>query len=501
MLKIFSCSPGTCFELPNIGIIAGFRSARSAFFKPIMGPFDPVTGQSTRRELGRIDGEIYTSPKAIGGDRSCIHRQVSGELMIPSFEASTKYQSGYFTPIYDVAVGEEHKQYSHFISGDIDLYEEYPISGTTKYPYGTWIQMIKVLGRNVVAGYAIDKYSSATNHSVTLVLYAYSFSEDWSKNICKCITNTPPKVTLADCRRILRKASPSALGIPSKPTTKFVFNNQTQVIDMGEINRNLKSLLKSEIYFSMLDLRPKDIWGDLCQESIDSVNYCAVNVIAFIRELRDWRKLIPKIGKLLDPKTYANVYLWFRYGISLSIQDTKALATSLHNSIEDSIHSMKEPTKFAVSSQFTNSTVQGRNVSSNYRYKIAYDPYPNTVMHVIRELKRWGLYPTYEFSWDMVPYSFVIDWLLPLNDVFHEMDTRLYSQYFNVQWVCRSQKHVRIAFGKDYFYRFNVVGEITQTMYQRSVRKTLDLPRIRLDTPTGFRNYAELTALIVQRKR
>ena len=133
--------------------------------------------------------------------------------------------------------------------------------------------------------------------------------------------------------------------------------------------------------------------------------------------------------------------------------------------------------------------------------KVVTDRYPSVVMNVVREMKQWGLYPTLLNSWDMVPYSFVVDWFVSFDDLFQQLDDRIFWQYFKVLSVCRSQKYTTVFSGKDLLSQRSVFGDVTFTYYHREVRRHMDLPRIVLDTPSGFRNYAELTALIVQRKK
>lgn len=495
MLSLFSCSPGICIN-PFSGWYGNGTGTSGVQLTPLLGPFD-ASGNFTGKLLDSIDGRIFTGSGDLGGDKACSHQQIAGDLILPSFDVTTISTPGYLIPVYSSKVAAGNVIYSHLAHDGTDDLRTRQIRSTDGKTNGTWIDVVRVEGRNVVIGYArtvTNPYRTDTDSYCV----KYTFSEDWKKYCSKVVLDGSAKTKFSQYRDFITKVTPSTVGIPSKACMIFDFIPKTQQLPLEELHRNLVTCFDQNIFDAMTDLRSKFTWGDLCQLSIDSVNYCSVNVISFIRELRDWRKLIPKIGKLLSPKTYASVYLWYKYGLTLSIQDSQALVKAVRNSFDDSLRCNDPGKKFAYASQFTVSRVRKYEVRSTYRYKIAYEAYPAAVMNVIRELKRWGIYPTLENAWDMIPFSFVADWFTNLNEVLHEMDTHIFSEYYNVLWVCRSQKHIRCVPGKEYFPGFAVVGEISQTNYQRTVKKTLDLPRVRLDLPSEFHNYAEFTALIVQ---
>lgn len=61
---------------------------------------------------------------------------------------------------------------------------------------------------------------------------------------------------------------------------------------------------------------------------------------------------------------------------------------------------------------------------------------------VWRALYTYGLSPNFYVVWDMIPYSFIVDWFLPIGDTLNVWDTeRQFNQYYSVKDVQFSLKY------------------------------------------------------------
>lgn len=141
---------------------------------------------------------------------------------------------------------------------------------------------------------------------------------------------------------------------------------------------------------------------------------------------------------------------------------------------------------------------------ATYHYKVYYQPYDLPFAKSIKTLMDVDLFPTLTNVWDLVPFSFVIDWFLDIGSLFERIDTRTYASTLAVLGVLRSIKRsVSGVPGAAFpFWNRNISGLVGTwgcTSYQRASSSTLDLPHLILDTPREFHNYAELAAIIAQK--
>jgi hypothetical protein len=63
-----------------------------------------------------------------------------------------------------------------------------------------------------------------------------------------------------------------------------------------------------------------------------------------------------------------------------------------------------------------------------------------------RALYTYGLQPNFYVVWDMIPYSFIVDWFIPVGDILSTLDAdRMYlsGEYYDFENVCYSLSYVR----------------------------------------------------------
>jgi hypothetical protein len=78
-----------------------------------------------------------------------------------------------------------------------------------------------------------------------------------------------------------------------------------------------------------------------------------------------------------------------------------------------------------------------------------------TLKKVWRALDTYGLTPDFYVIWDSIPYSFMVDWFLPISDIASNLDAdRMYlsGEYYSFDKLCYSLKYVRVI--GDYHCQF-----------------------------------------------
>lgn len=239
-----------------------------------------------------------------------------------------------------------------------------------------------------------------------------------------------------------------------------------------------------------------DVLGDLAQNCVDQQDFVDVNTLGFINELRDIGSLIPKIGSIKNPKTWASAWLCFKYGLRLTAADTAALTEGII-SARQTANAVGPRVVRSSKSMITN--YHRWSANETYRYKLTYDEWPSDIMSTVGALRRWNIWPKLSTAWDMIPMSFVVDWAVDVESLLSRLDHYMDVQYFNVLSCCWSRKSEMTIPASEYFFDLPILGQIQFVLYERRVEPILRQPRLRIDKAGQFRNYLELASLIVVR--
>jgi hypothetical protein len=121
---------------------------------------------------------------------------------------------------------------------------------------------------------------------------------------------------------------------------------------------------------------------------------------------------------------------------------------------------------------------------------------------MIKKFYEWDAYPTLENAWDLVPFSFVVDWFINLGSILDNIDTMVYEQYLRVKLYERSDK-ITYKIRSDWFCRqtgYPYGVDLKLTSYERRKSNPPDLGVLddwspSLPSPT---NVVDLTALAIQ---
>lgn len=115
-----------------------------------------------------------------------------------------------------------------------------------------------------------------------------------------------------------------------------------------------------------------------------------------------------------------------------------------------------------------------------------------------------GLYPNLLRSWDLIPFSFVIDWVLPIGDILDKADKWTDVQYFDVWSYTKSYKlTTRVFLDSILTHGLTLSGSISRIVYDRRSQRYLDVPKLEAEFPKvdPSRHWAESLALLISVKR
>lgn len=501
MMRFLAFPDGHCYVLLG-GISTSYQGTDKIIyrmnFSVLIGPISSSGGGfSIPRTITSLKGVIDTSAiKDEQGDRNCNHRQISGDcfaLPFDTFLVADTPGTVNLIPNYYFMYGSRQIFFSHIIqpggSARAKVHEEhYPDkSGPVDWDFrAVFSGMTGSVGFSI--GYRDSKPTTRSAVYYDLTFTDLSFGKGRRRTsrmyFSKFESYSPLPVTAGAVESITGyyptdvpgkvNAAIASLGYVPNPTTSENF---------------IPDLVDDDMF----------LWGDLSQNCLDQLRYVDVNTISYVNELRDVTRMIPKMGSIRNPKTWANAFLCLRYGLNLTVQDTLAL----RDGVRKCLQTIKEAPLWhsVASSRISRGFIGTIPYTAEYHYKVYYEPYPNDAMGLIRSMTNWGVYPTLKNCWDLIPLSFVIDWFVNVSSLLGRIDSTLYSQYYTVLSVCRSRK-ITMDLPVSHLVSSPLwQGMVTLTAYQRNFGFTLDLPVYRVDELRTFHNYAEALALIVQRRK
>lgn len=238
-------------------------------------------------------------------------------------------------------------------------------------------------------------------------------------------------------------------------------------------------------------------FGDLAAEATSKVNTLDINMIAFLADLRNIRDLVPKLRNLRKLKTLADNYLTVEYGILPTIDDLQAIwgALQKHKSAIDRngfkvFHAVSTDSKIEDVVSFR----------LEQRVKVAISHYGVGLGRIASYLDNVGVLPKLESIWDLIPYSFVIDWFIGIGDFLGRLDSIERAMRLGVRYATMSEKRT-MSFYVNATSELPISGTIELVRYRRWVSDQCPVPPLSATNPGDFDHWIEGTALVIQRKK
>jgi hypothetical protein len=239
-------------------------------------------------------------------------------------------------------------------------------------------------------------------------------------------------------------------------------------------------------------------YGLLAQDASQKANANQVNMIAFLKDIRRPKEMIPKLRNLKKLKSLANDYLTVNYGLLPTISDIEGIVGAFKK-----LKPYMDKNGFKTySAGYSDSLVKDNiSYSIEQHIKLAISDNDSGIIELMNKLESLGVYPTLVNIWDLVPYSFVIDWLVDVGGFLERIDTCLRLMRFDIKYVTSSHKMIT---SKDLLPSdtFPYIGRISQVRYHRWVSDQCPVPPLSVETTfLDFDHWLESTALLLQRKK
>lgn len=276
--------------------------------------------------------------------------------------------------------------------------------------------------------------------------------------------------------------------------TSVVYTIDSEVPPWGTSQSDLVNRLFSSTLINSPVL-PSYNFGELAKEASENARTVQTNVISFVRDLRNPAELIPKLKNLSKLKGIASEYLGYKYGILPTISDLDEI-TKAFTKVKSSDRLGNIIMQAGHQASAANSTA---NVTSTQRIKIAVSNEDNMIQDLYQRMVDFGVFPTFTNLWDLVPYSFVIDWFVDVGSFLERVDARLLFLSYNIDYVTMSSKSVTQAvIASD---GIGLTGNYKRVAYHRWISDQCPEPPLTLTTTQkDFDHWVEAGALILQRR-
>lgn len=237
-------------------------------------------------------------------------------------------------------------------------------------------------------------------------------------------------------------------------------------------------------------------YGDLAMQASEKMIHNETNMLEFFSGLRNPTQLIPKLKNLSKLKTLSENFLTVEYGLLPLVSDLKEIWESAKR-----IAPYLDKNGFQTLSAKSSSTQSEGNKTFmlEQHIKLAVDKEDNLFHELIQQAEGMGYLPTFENLWDLVPWSFVIDWFVNVGNFLERVDTRLRLVRLNIRYTTMSYKETtQICVGGTGIPYTGSVGLVT---YHRWSADHCPLPPLSLQSkPDVSRHWLEAGALILSRR-
>ena len=265
----------------------------------------------------------------------------------------------------------------------------------------------------------------------------------------------------------------------------------------ADMKRQIDSLIGT--IFQGKEFPVKDYpYGDLAMRALNQVDSNHTNMIEFLRDLRHPAKMIPKLRNLRSLKGLSSTYLGVKYGILPTVNDLQTIVKAFKARAP---YLDKNGFRTYSAGETTALTIDNIVYTKIQYLKVALENEDDEFKLLIERLENMGIFPDFEKIWDIVPYSFVIDWFVDVGKMLKRVDTNLRILRLNIRYVTMSRKTTVRGVSTAESLQTPFIGSIDWTKYHRWVSDQCPGPTLSLTTPSQpFNHWLDAGALIIQRK-
>jgi hypothetical protein len=174
-------------------------------------------------------------------------------------------------------------------------------------------------------------------------------------------------------------------------------------------------------------------------EALDSVPVMSDNNLQNIIELASFIVNLVVHKRIEIPRSLQDAWLAYRYSFSTTKSDVEEAIEFVHRNMD---LSCLEKGAYLKCYGMSSTTYEDTDVLCRCRLEIRHKEL-GMLQDVWYNLYKFGLAPDFYVLWDSLPYSFIVDWFIPLGDMFEVIDaSNVYcSESFDIKNVVFSLQY------------------------------------------------------------
>lgn len=209
----------------------------------------------------------------------------------------------------------------------------------------------------------------------------------------------------------------------------------------------------------------------LVSGALDAAADLSINTLAYARDVRnlakDAKSLLGTIRGLKNPKNWANLWLSYRFGLRLFAEDTQQVYKAITR-----IDTYRGETRRSHRSKTTHRSLSCGEADIRVGLTLFVDAVPMRQRSISHAALALDVAPTLTNLWDLVPYSFVVDWLVPVGEALETIDSMTKLSQFPVRGATvTTRADVDIGPPPD------CTGELHMITFKRETISAADLSR------------------------
>lgn len=239
-------------------------------------------------------------------------------------------------------------------------------------------------------------------------------------------------------------------------------------------------------------------FGDLAMRASEQANANSVNMLEFLKDMRRPTELIPKLRNLRNLKGLSGEYLGLNFGLLPTISDIRSIIGAF--STVSALDRQGNHTYYASSNHVGSESIYKTDLVQHLKLAVAKED--NGLEALISAFESMGVLPNFENVWDLLPYSFLIDWVINVGGLLERFDASQRIERFNVDYVTMSQKLTVTLDLLPMSADNTLTGPIRTVHYHRWVSDQCPVPAMSLQfgLPAPS-HWLEAAALLIQRRK
>lgn len=386
-------------------------------------------------------------------------------------------------------------------------------------PLGYWGDIKSTTGTKVVSRLANGSWKYVWTYDN--VSYTFRYTSIISGNLWhykrNSGDNSPNLRSGSYSSEILTKSTGKWVTTTSTAHSNLTFSLWTPPI---EISSNLTELVLAEVESAggssftrdLLDLSTTKSGNEewqASQHAVDSLNYFNGSTLEMLRDAYHWKQLKPPLkafANVASPRSWAEVFLWFKYGVLPTIMDARDIVAAFQKygkrSLSDLGNSyLQYQTRYGTVDT-TGETFRGYPVTHKCNIRVTLRPAynaENALEALFAWLKSINLVVSARNVWELVPYSFVVDWFVNTSSLMTCIDSTANYSEFKLKLGIKSHKRSVLVESTDYFP--GTSGHVELVSYERAIFHSFPEASFEFEVLDPSSHWLEGSALLVARKK